>query len=67
MGGDANSRSNLAYAVKIVHATCCLAGAPSYVDEIETAISDRGLLRAVRGHDTPALFDWFVELLSFQG
>jgi hypothetical protein len=67
MSGDANSRSNLAYAVKIVHATCCLAGSPSYVSEIETAIRDRGLLRAVRDHDTPALFDWFVDLLSFQG
>jgi hypothetical protein len=67
MGSDADTRSNLAYAVKIVHATCCLAGSPSYVAEIETAIRDRGLLPAVRDHDAPALFDWFVELLSFQG
>ena len=27
----------------------------------------RGIIRAVRDHDTPALFDWLIETLSFQG
>ncbi len=27
----------------------------------------RGVVRAVRDHDTPALFDWLIEWLSFQG
>jgi hypothetical protein len=55
---------NLAYAVQMVHATCCLAGSASYLDDIR---ADRGISRAVRDHDTPALFDWLIDALSFQG
>jgi hypothetical protein len=58
---------NLAYALKIVHATCCLAGSASYLDDIRADLRDRGISRAVRDHDTPVLFDWLVEALSFQG
>jgi hypothetical protein len=58
---------NLAHAVKIVHATCCLAGSASYLDELRSELRERGVIRAVRDHDTPALFDWLIEILSFQG
>jgi hypothetical protein len=58
---------NLAYAVSLVHATCCLAGSPSYLDDIRYDLRLRGIPRAVKDHDTPALFDWLMELLSFQG
>ena len=58
---------NLAYAVRVVHATCCLAGSASYLDDIRADLRDRGISRAVRVHDTPVLFDWLVEALSFQG
>jgi hypothetical protein len=61
------SNPNLAYAVKLIHATCCLAGSPSYVDDVRADLRDRGVIRAVRDRDTPALFDWLVEALSFQG
>ena len=60
------SNPNLAYAVRLVHITCCLAGSPSYVDDIRTTCG-RGITRAVKDHDTPALFDWLIEALSFQG
>ena len=30
-------------------------------------LRDCGISRAVRDHDTPVLFDWLVEALSFQG
>ena len=56
-----------AYAVQLVHATCCLAGSASYLDDIRADLRDRGIIRAVRDHDTPALFDWLIETLSFQG
>jgi hypothetical protein len=59
-----SSNPNLAYALKIVHATCCLAGSASYLDDIR---ADLGISRAIRNHDTPVLFDWLVEALSFQG
>ena len=58
---------NLAYAVKIVHATCCLAGSASYLGDVRADLRDHGVIRAVRDHDTPALFDWLMEILSFQG
>jgi len=58
---------NLAYAIRLVHATCCLAGSASFVDDICADLRRRGIVRAVRHHDTPALFDWLVEILSFQG
>ena len=58
---------NLAYAVRIVHATCCLAGSASYLADICEDLSDHGIIRAVKDHDTPALFDWLIRTLSFQG
>jgi hypothetical protein len=62
-----HASSNLAYAVELVHATCCLAGSASYLDDFRADVRDCGIMRAVKDHDTPALFDWLVELLSYQG
>jgi hypothetical protein len=62
-----HTNADLHYAVQLVHATCCLAGSASYLDDIRADLRDRGIMRAVRDHDTPALFDWLVEMLSFQG
>jgi hypothetical protein len=59
--------ANLHYAVQLVHATCCLAGPASYLDDIRADLRDRGIIRAIKDQDTPALFDWLVENLSFQG
>jgi len=59
--------ANLHYAVQLVHATCCLAGSASYLDDVRADLRDRGIIRAINDHDTPALFDWLIEMLSFQG
>jgi hypothetical protein len=59
--------SSLTYAVRLVHATCCLAGSADFLDEIGADLRRRGIVRAVQDHDTPALFHWLIELLSFQG
>jgi hypothetical protein len=61
------SNRNLAYAIKIVHATCCLAGSPSYLDDLRSDFRKAGITRAVRDQDTPALFAWLMETLSYQG
>ncbi|MFY9836235.1 MAG: hypothetical protein WAK55_07145 [Xanthobacteraceae bacterium] len=61
------TKANLYYAVQLVRATCCLAGSASYLDDVRADLRDRGVVRAVRDHDTPAIFDWLVDLLSFQG
>ena len=60
----AHTNINLAYAVHLVHTTCCLAGSASYLDDVRV---DQQTRRAIRDHDTPALFDWLIEILSFQG
>jgi len=62
-----HTNPNLAYAVQMVHATCCLAGSASYLADIREDLRDHGIIRAVRDHDTPALFDWLIKTLSFQG
>ena len=59
--------ANLAYAINFVHATCCLAGSASYLDDVRADLRGSGIIRAVRDHDTPALFDWLIKVLSFQG
>ena len=61
------ANANLAYAVNLVHATCCLAGSPSYLDDVRADLRGGGVIRAVRDHNTPALFDWLIKVLSFQG
>jgi hypothetical protein len=59
--------ANLAHAVNLVHAICGLGGSPSYVDDVLDAMRERGIHRAIEHHDTAALFDWLIEVLSFQG
>jgi hypothetical protein len=59
--------SDLAYAAQVVHATCCLAGSASYLADLREDLRDNGIIRAVRDHDTPTLFDWLIRTLSFQG
>jgi hypothetical protein len=66
-GKTGHTNSDLHYAVQLVHATCCLAGSASYLDDIRTDLRDCGITRAIKDHDTPVLFDWLVEALSFQG
>jgi hypothetical protein len=64
---SARANADLTYAIDMVHATCCLAGSASYLDDLRADLRDRGVVRAVRDHDTPALFDWLIKILSFQG
>ena len=39
----------------------------SYLDDIRADLSDVASFAPIRDHDTPALFDWLIEVLSFQG
>jgi hypothetical protein len=55
------------YAVNLVHSICCLAGVPSYVDDLRADLRKNGVLAAVNDHDTARLFDWLMSILSFQG
>src|SRR3954464_9872021 len=46
---------------------CDLAADPGYFTGLHQRLAQRGLGAAVRAHDTPALFGWLVEGLSYQG
>ena len=64
---DLRTNANLAYAMKCVHTVCCLAGSPSYIDDLREGLRDRGVVHAIKNHDTAALFDWLIEIFSLQG
>jgi hypothetical protein len=55
------------HAVQLVHHVCCIAGAHSFIDNIRGDGGPRSLGSAIERHDTPALFDWLIRALSFQG
>src|SRR5450759_2707112 len=56
-----------AYAHRIIHAVCCLAGAASFVDDARDNLVTEGVLGAIEAHNTPVLVDWMVRAFSFQG
>jgi hypothetical protein len=58
-------RSALDHATRLIHRVCCLAGEPDLIDEIRT---DNAAIRsAIKERNTPALFDWLMAMLSYQG
>jgi len=56
-----------AYAHRIIHTVCCLAGSASFVDDAHDNLVNEGVLGAIEAHNTPVLFDWMVRAFSFQG
>jgi hypothetical protein len=56
-----------AYAHRIIHTVCCLAGSASFVDDARDNLVNEGVLGAIETHSTPVLFDWMVCAFSFQG
>src|ERR1039458_9020320 len=56
-----------AYAQRIIHTVCCLAGAASFVDDARDNLVNESVLGAIEAHNPPVLFDWMVRAFSFQG
>src|SRR3954469_7723964 len=54
-------------AVTVLVEICPLSAQPRYFTGLHGHLAGRGIVAAVRSHDTPALFGWLVEPLSFQG
>lgn len=61
------SAEHIAYAVRMVRAVCSIAGSSSFIDDLRSGLQRQRIRRAVRDHDTPAIFDWLIEALSYQG
>src|SRR4051812_13736035 len=48
-------------------AVCRVVAKTGYFASLRNGLPSQGVVAAVRAHDTPALFDWLVEVLSYQG
>jgi hypothetical protein len=55
------------HALPLITAVCRLSGPLNYIDVIRAEFQQTGLVDAVRRHDTPALFNWLMTILSYQG
>src|SRR5438132_13244306 len=54
-------------AIRLVRRICQVAGARSLIDDSRVGLARHGVIAAVRRHDTPVIFDWLFDLLSYQG
>jgi hypothetical protein len=59
--------AELEYPVALVRTVCGLAGNPAYLGDLRRNLRTRGILKAIEDHDTPKLFEWLVEAMSYQG
>src|SRR5205814_9709402 len=44
-----------------------VAGAHSLIDDSRVGLPRHAVIAAVRRHDTPVIFDWLLEAVSYQG
>ncbi|HEX3863134.1 MAG TPA: hypothetical protein VHY35_15715 [Stellaceae bacterium] len=51
----------------MVRGICQTAGAWNLIDDTRVSLARRGVIEAVRRHNTAAIFDWLLNALSFQG
>jgi hypothetical protein len=59
--------SDLEYAIGLVSEVCTLSGEPDLIEDIRRSFRKQGLLRAIREHNSDAIYDWMVEAISYQG
>ncbi len=46
---------------------CEVAGAPDLIVDSRVGLARQGVIAAVRRHDTPVIFDWLFDAVSYQG
>lgn len=46
---------------------CQVAGAQSLIDDTRVGLAQHGVIAAIRRHDTPVIFDWLLDMVSYQG
>jgi hypothetical protein len=57
----------IGYATGLVTRVCQLAGCSAFIDDARASLEAEGVVAAVCDHNTPALFNWLVSVLSYQG
>jgi hypothetical protein len=51
----------------LVRRVCGIAGQVTCIDDLQAEAIEAGLIAAVEAHDSAAIFDWLMRILSFQG
>jgi hypothetical protein len=54
-------------AARLVRQICQIAGEPRMIDHLSRDLARRRVRTAIHRRDTPALFDWLIETVSYQG
>jgi len=57
----------MAYATDLILQTCRASPDPFYLRRLRTDLTRTGIKAAVATHDTPVLFGWLMDMLSYQG
>lgn len=57
----------MAFATDLILQTCRASPDPAYLKRMRASLTRQGIRAAVAEHDTPALFDWLIEVASYQG
>ena len=64
---DGTTQLDLHEMIRLVRGVCYMAGAASLIDDSRVGLARSGVIRAVQRHDTPVIFGWLIEMLSYQG
>src|ERR1700675_573654 len=59
--------SNLGRAARLGRRICRVAGAPDLIDDNRVGLAQHRVIAAVQRHDTPVIFDWLFDTVSYQG
>ncbi len=60
-------QQGMAYARSLMLQACRASPDPTYLKRMRTELSQQGIGTAVARHNTPALFDWLIDAMSYQG
>ena len=66
-GAQAPDKSTFDRSARLVSRICRIAGAQSLIDDARVGLARNGVIAAVQKHDTPAIFNWLIDALSYQG
>jgi hypothetical protein len=53
--------------IRLLRRICRIAGAQGLIDDARVGLARHGVIAAVQRHDTPAVFNWLIDTLSYQG
>ena len=58
---------NVSRKSRLIGRICEIAGSPSLIDDSRVGLARHGVIAAVQRHDTPVIFDWLIDAVSYQG